>query len=131
MIPASRMPTAAAYRPDSRDAGIRRYFGLSQFALIAGISASKLSAWRHSTHTWVPSPDIQVGDHPGWSLACVHAWSPDGDPFPRPPVVRFADTAAIKARYHGMPTTTLWACIGDGTIPRPVVWIDNRPGWLL
>lgn len=130
-IPANRMPTAAAYRPDSRDAGIRRYFGLVQFALIVRVPASKLSAWRHSTHTWVPAPDIQVGDHPGWSMACVDAWTPDGDPFPRPPVVHFADTAAIRARYHHMPTSTLWACIGDGTIPRPVVWVDNRPGWLL
>ncbi|WP_433715386.1 hypothetical protein ACQP2U_16025 [Nocardia sp. CA-084685] len=130
-IPANRMPTAAAYRPDSRDAGIRRYFGLVQFALITDVPASRLSAWRHGTHTWVPSPDIQVGDHPGWSMACIDAWFPGGDPFLRPPVVQFADTAAIRARYHGMPTSTLWACIGDGTIPRPVVWVDNRPGWLL
>jgi hypothetical protein len=130
-LPTSRMPGASAYRPDSRDAGIRRYIGLVQFALIARVPASKLSAWRHSTRVWVPSPDIQVGDHPGWSLACIHAWTPEGEPFLRPPTVRFADAAAIRARYHDMPTSTLWACIGDGTIPRPVVWVDNRPGWLL
>ncbi|MFE9323373.1 hypothetical protein ACIHDR_40410 [Nocardia sp. NPDC052278] len=125
------MPTAAAYRPDSRDTEIRRYFGLTQFALSAGVPASKLSAWRNGRYTWVPSPDVQVGDHPGWSLACINAWNPGGDPFLRPPVVRFADTAAIRARHHQMPTPTLWACICDGTIPQPVVWVDNRPGWLL
>ncbi|WP_433626096.1 hypothetical protein [Nocardia sp. CA-120079] len=130
-LPASQMPRAAAYRPDSRDAGLRRYFGLTQFALMTGVAASKLSAWRHSTYVWVPAPDIEIGDHSGWSLACISAWSPEGESFLRPPTVRFADTAMIRDRYHGMPTSTLWACIGDGTIPRPVVWVDNRPGWLL
>ncbi|WP_433602702.1 hypothetical protein ACQPXH_13600 [Nocardia sp. CA-135953] len=130
-MPANRMPTATACRPDSRDAGIRRYYGLVQFALVARVPASKLSTWRHSTHTWVPAPDIQVGDHPGWSMACIDAWSPYGDPFLRPTVVRFADTATIRACYQQMPTSTLWACIGDGTIPRPVVRVDNRPGRLL
>lgn len=131
MIPASRMPTAAAYRPDSRDAGIRRYFGLTQFGLMVGVPSAKLSAWRHGTHVWVPSPDIEIGDHGGWSLACIAAWTPEGDPFLRPPTVRFADTATIRDRYHEMPVSTLWACIGDGSIPPPVVWVDNRPGWLL
>ncbi|MEV4126948.1 hypothetical protein [Nocardia sp. NPDC049707] len=129
-LPASRMPTAAAYRPDSRDAGIRRYFGLTQFALMTGVPVTKLSAWRHGTSVWVPTPDIDIGDHGGWSLACIQAWDPDRKPFGRPQTRYFADTATIRARYHGMPTSTRWACIGDGTIPRPVVWVDNRPGWL-
>ena len=130
MIPAKRMPRAAAYWPDSRDAGIRRYFGLTQFALMVGVPVWKLSAWRHSLRVWVPAPDIEVGDHGGWSLACIRAWTPGGGSFLRPPTVRFADLTTIRDRYHGMPTSTLWACIGDGTIPRPVVWVDNRSGWL-
>ncbi|MET8877582.1 hypothetical protein [Nocardia sp. NPDC004604] len=129
-IRASAMPSAASYQPGRYDAGIRRYFGLGQFALLSGVPYRQLCYWRHSTHVWIPGPDIQVGDHPGWSLACIHAWEPEGQPFLRPPTTAFADMAAVRARYHGMPTNTLWACVGDGTIPRPVVWVDDWPGWL-
>lgn len=99
-IPANRMPTAAAYRPDSRDAGIRRYFGLVQFALIVGVPASRLCSWRHGTHIWVPSPDIQVGDQPGWSMACIDGWVPGSR---RRPVPAAASCAIRRHRRHQSP----------------------------
>lgn len=123
------MPAPATYQPGPHDAGVRRYYGLGQFAVLSGVPYKQLRTWRHSLRTWVPGPDIEVGDHPGWSLACIQAWKVDGDPFIRPRSVRFADQAAMRARYHGMPPSTLWACIGDGTIPAPVVWVDDWPGW--
>jgi hypothetical protein len=46
---------------------------------------------------------------------------PGGEAFLRSPTVRFADTAMIRDRYHGISASTLGACIGDGTIPPPVV----------
>ncbi|WP_433679548.1 hypothetical protein [Nocardia sp. CA-119907] len=128
--PIAEMPGPHTYQPGPHDAGVRRYFGLGQFALLSNATYQQLRKWRHSAVTWVPSPDVVVGDHPGWSLACIRSWSQGGPPFARPRTVMFADQAAMRARYHGMPTNTLWACIGDGTIPRPVVWIDDRPGWL-
>ncbi|MEV5840294.1 hypothetical protein [Nocardia sp. NPDC052112] len=76
-------------------------------------------------------PDIRVGDHLGWSLACIQAWNPDGKPFVRPHTALFADIVTVKQRLHSMPTNVLWACIGDGAYPRPVVWVDDWPGWLL
>ncbi|MEV4126112.1 hypothetical protein [Nocardia sp. NPDC049707] len=97
-LPASRMPTAAAYRPDSRDAGIRRYFGLTQFALMTGVPVTKLSAWRHGTSVWVPTPDIDIGDHGGWSLTCIRAWAPDRKPFGRPQT-----TLLRRHRHHPRP----------------------------
>lgn len=114
--------------PDHRDAGVRRYYGLAQFALLSGVPYDQLRAWRHSERVWVPSPDIEVGRWPGWSLACIRAWSPDGKPFLRPPRVSFADTAETRRRWS-MTRESLWLCIYDGTLPRPVVWVDDRPGW--
>lgn len=130
-LPASAMPSAISYQPGPHDAGVRRYYGLGQFAVLSGVPYRQLCGWRHSLRIWVPSPDIEIGDRPGWSLACIQAWEPDGNPFLRPRAVRFADQTTIRDRYHRMPTSTLWACIGDGTIPRPVVWIDDQAGWLL
>ncbi|WP_040781903.1 hypothetical protein [Nocardia pneumoniae] len=123
--------TAAAVAlptPEERDAGIRRYYSLGAFALLAGVPYTKLLAWRHGEHVWVPSPDIQIGRWPGFSLACIRAWSPDGKPFRRPATATFAN-AADTMRHYGMCRRTLWACIGDGSIPASVVWIDDRPGW--
>lgn len=39
-----------------------------------------------------------------------------------------ADTAETMRRHH-VRRETLWGCIYDGTVPAPVVWIDDRPGW--
>lgn len=124
--------TAAAVAvpgPNERDAGVRRYYGLGAFALLHGTPYDQLRGWRHSQHVWVPSPDIVVGRWPGWSLACIHAWQPDWPPFTRPRAVDFADTSEMMRR-HCVARETLWACITDGTIPAPVVWVDDRPGWL-
>lgn len=129
--PARAMPAPATYQPGPHDAGVRRYYGLGQFALLSDATYKQLCTWRNSIRTWVPSPDIEIGEHSGWSLACIRAWTPDGQPFGRPKTVKFASLAEIRRRYSDMPASTLWACIGDGTIPRPVVWIDDRPGWLL
>ncbi|WP_062984622.1 hypothetical protein [Nocardia anaemiae] len=123
--------TAALYLPDRRDAGVRRYYGLGQFALLSDATYQQLCRWRHSAQTWVPAPDIEVGGHPGWSLPCIQVWARGGPPFRRPATVKFADLAAMRRRYYGMPANTLWKCIGDGSIPGPVVWVDDRPGWLL
>lgn len=123
--------TAAAValgQPDKRDAGIRRYYGLGAFAMLSGHPYGQLVHWRHGERVWVPSPDIEIGRWPGWSLACIRAWSPDGEPFGRPGTVKFRDAAEVARRWH-MPRESLWACIGDGTLPGPVVWIDDRPGW--
>ncbi|WP_280451527.1 hypothetical protein [Nocardia cyriacigeorgica] len=119
---------AALPMPDPRDAGVRRYYSLGTFAMLSGTPYAQLLAWRHGERVWVPSPDIEIGRWPGFSLACIRAWSPDGAPFPRPRTVSFVDAAETMRRY-GMRRETLWACIGDGTLPGPVVWIDDRPGW--
>ncbi|MBF6164453.1 hypothetical protein IU486_06645 [Streptomyces gardneri] len=119
---------AALPRPDRRDAGIRQYYSLGAFAMLAGHPYAQLVAWRHSTRVWVPSPDIEIGRWPGWSLACIRAWSPDGAPFGRPRTVAFTDTAETM-RQWGTTRQMLWTCIDDGSIPAPVVWIDDRPGW--
>ncbi|WP_028477903.1 hypothetical protein [Nocardia sp. CNY236] len=119
---------AALAQPDKRDAGVRWYYGLGVFAMLSGHSYDQLVAWRHSERVWVPSPDIEVGRWPGWSLACIRAWSPDGEPFVRPPAVRFLAAAEV-ARHWRMRRQALWARIRDGSIAGPVVWIDDRPGW--
>ena len=116
-------------RPDSRDAGVRRYYSLGQFALLHGTPYDQLRGWRHSTYVWVPSPDIEIGRWPGWSLPCIHAWEPDRPPFTRPRIARFADTAEMMLR-HPVSHETLWRRINDGAIAGPVVWVDDRPGWL-
>ncbi|MFC9892084.1 hypothetical protein ACFVMC_00180 [Nocardia sp. NPDC127579] len=116
--------------PDARDVGVRRYFGLGTFALLSGHPYRQLIGWRHSERIWVPSPDIEIGRWPGWSLACIRAYSPDGPPFLRPNMVSFADTTEAM-HYYGTSRKTLWACVSDHTIPGPVVWIDDRAGWLL
>jgi hypothetical protein len=114
--------------PDPRDAGIRRYYSLGSFALLHGTPYDQLRGWRHSQHVWVPSPDIEIGRWSGWSLACIQAWQPDWPPFTRPRLVSFADSAEMMRRQHAS-RETLWNCIYDGTVPGPVVWIDDRPGW--
>lgn len=131
MIPAKDLPKPFEYQPGPYDAGVRRYYGLGQFALLSDATYQQLWRWRHSATTWVPSPDIEIGGTPGWSLPCIQLWARGGPPFLRPHIVQFDDTAAMSRRYRGMPVNVLWACIGDGTIPPPVVWIDDRPGWLL
>ncbi|MFD3748308.1 hypothetical protein [Nocardia sp. NPDC058633] len=115
-------------RPDSRDAGIRRYYSLGAFAMLSGTPYQQLLDWRWSERVWVPSADIEVGRWSGWSLACIRAWSPDGSPFLRPPLVSFADAAEVRRR-HRVARDRLWTRIYDGTIAGPVVWVDDRPGW--
>lgn len=91
---------AALPMPDPRDAGARRYYGLGSFALLHGTTYDQLRGWRHNQHVWVPSPDIEIGRWPGWSLPCIRAWKPDLPPFPRPRVVRFADTTEMMRRLY-------------------------------
>ncbi|MFD6224358.1 hypothetical protein [Nocardia asteroides] len=114
--------------PDYRDAGIRRYYSLGTFSMLCGVPYNQLREWRWSERVWVPSPDIEVGRWSGWSLACIRAFSPDGEPFLRPPLMSFADTAEMMRR-NVITREVLWGCIHDGTIARPVVWVDDRPGW--
>jgi hypothetical protein len=120
---------AALPLPDARDAGVRRFYSLGSFAMLHGTPYDQLRGWRHSTYVWVPSPDIEIGRSPGWSLPCIQTWEPDGPPFTRPRIARFADTTEMMRRHY-VSRETLWGCIEDGTVPGPVVWIDDRPGWL-
>lgn len=120
--------SVALVQPDPRDAGVRRYYGLGTLAMLSGHPYQQVREWRWSERVWVPSPDIEIGRWSGWSLACIRMWSPDGEPFLRPPLVSFADTAEVMRR-NVVTRDALWKCIYDGTIARPVVWVDDRPGW--
>ncbi|MEV0293332.1 hypothetical protein [Nocardia sp. NPDC050710] len=120
---------AEKYRPDRRDVGVRRYYSLGSFAMLSGTPYEQLLAWRHGPRVWVPSPDIEIGRWPGWSLPCVRMWSPDAPPFRRPRTAMFVEAAEMM-RHYRTTRETLWACISNGSIPAPVVWIDDRPGWL-
>lgn len=114
--------------PDPRDAGVHRFFGLGPFAVLKGVPYDDLVHMRHSERCWVPSPDIEIGDRAGWSLPCINLYRPYGRPFRRPPVRRFDDATAMMERF-AVSRDTLWRCIEDGSIPGPVVWIDDQPGF--
>ncbi|MGO4613560.1 hypothetical protein AB4305_16800 [Nocardia sp. 2YAB30] len=115
--------------PHHHDAGVRSFLGMGRMATLADIDYDTLLRWRHCGPVWVPSPDIQIGRWPGWSQPCVEHWiAVDHQPFRRPECRRFADTAEMR-RECRINWVTLWLCIGDGTIPAPVVWVDGRPGW--
>lgn len=130
--------TTAPWRMLTReqyDVGVRCFLGLHRFAELTDTPYDRLQRWRIYGPVWVPPPVVQIGRWPGWPLPLIQAWTPDWrvgsppDPWPWPyPTFVFADSITM-CREHKVASAGLWLRISQGDIPRPEVWIDNRPGW--
>ncbi|WP_306358676.1 MULTISPECIES: hypothetical protein [unclassified Nocardia] len=120
-----------------RDVGVRRYLGLKQFALLAGVPYRRLQQCRLDGPLFVPEPVVMVGRRPGWALPTIQAWSPDylagSGPVPIqmrwPEPTRVCLDSAALCRIYRVRAAGLWPLIARGDIAQPDVWVDDTPGW--
>lgn len=128
----------ASQSPGTYDVGVRCFPGLRRFAREAGVQYEQLQRWRIRGPYWVPSPVVTVGRWPGWPLPMIQTWAPiivsGAGPVPAhwcwpEPTVEALDSATMCRRY-GISNAGLRLRISRGDIPRPDIWVDDKPGWI-
>ncbi|KIA63059.1 hypothetical protein [Nocardia vulneris] len=120
------------------DVGVRCFLGLRRFAREAGVPYDRLQRWRVHGPYWVPPPVVMIGRWPGWTLPMIQTWAPivvaGAGPVPPEwrwpePTIDAADSVTM-CRRHGIAHAGLWLRISRGDIPRPDIWVDDKPGWI-
>lgn len=109
-----------------------RYIGVTAFAECARTDVATFSRWVIHGPIWIPNPAVSLGaqHRSGWTKATAREWYQGMPRYLCPATIEYLSTTQMCERLRMTPET-LWACIEDGTVDEPAMWLDgSTPGWL-
>ncbi|WP_280448466.1 hypothetical protein [Nocardia brasiliensis] len=95
------------------------------------MDVATLARWHRQGPVWIPNPTVLLGSQRrgGWTALCAREWYQGMPPYDCPTSIEYLDTTGM-CELQRMTPETLWACIVDGTVDEPAMWLDGKPGWL-